>query len=104
MPNSYANTGSSCTLPRHPTHPNHHWPSYGGTIAGVRHIPQMTIGGSQQQQHQHQQHQQQIIPPPPSSIAMQHLGPTARPRVCIGVPEDDVSAETPLMVKRESTV
>lgn len=92
MPNSYVTTGSSCTLPRHPNHPNHHWPSYGGTIAGVRHLPQMTIVGGTQ------------TPPPPSTIAMQHLGPTPRPRVCIGVPEEDVSAETPLMVKRESTV
>ena len=77
---------TSCTLPRHP---NHHWPTYGGTIAGVRHLPQMAVHAA----------------PPPSTIAMQHLGPTSnRPRVCIGVPEDDVSADTPLMLKRESTV
>ena len=58
--------------------------------AGVRNMSTITVSGQP--------------PPPPSSIAMQHLGPTPRPRVCIGVPEDEDSVETPLMVKRESTV
>lgn len=88
VPKSFQNANNTCTLPRHPSHVAHHWPSYGGTIAGVRN---MTVNGIH-------------TPPPPSTIAMQHLGPTARTRVCIGVPEDDVSVETPLMVKRESTV
>lgn len=89
VPNSYPNPSATCTLPRHPNHQQQHWPSYGGTIAGVRHIPQVQICGSQQ-------------PPPPSAIAMQHLN--SRTRICIAVPEDEPSAETPLMVKRESTV
>jgi hypothetical protein len=45
-------------------------------------------------------------PPPPSTIAMQHLhltGPIPRPRVFIGMPEE-LSSDTPLMTKRESTV
>lgn len=85
MPNTYPNPQSTCTLPRHP---NQHWPSYGGTIAGVRHIPQVQMCGPQQ--------------PPPSQIAMQHLN--NRSRMCIGVAEDEASIDTPLMVKRESTV
>jgi hypothetical protein len=97
VPKAFQTGMNTCTLPRHPNHVNQHWPSYGGTIAGVRNInlttSTITVSGGQQQ-----------VPPPPSSIAMQHLGPTARTRVCIGMPEDDVSAETPLMVKRESTV
>ncbi|ETN67965.1 hypothetical protein AND_000204 [Anopheles darlingi] len=111
---------ATCTLPRHPIggsgggpHPasitgtgTHHWPSYGGTIAGVRNITAisvtsanqaLTVGGGPGPQ-------QLPPPPPPSAIAMQHLGPTARTRVCLGLPEDDVSADTPLMMKRESTV
>ncbi|XP_055588000.1 protein turtle [Uranotaenia lowii] len=93
---------TTCTLPRHPVsaaglmNPGgpHHWPSYGGTIAGVRNMTAISVTSSQQ-----------AIPPPPSTIAMQHLGPQpGRTRVCIGLPEDDVSADTPLMVKRESTV
>lgn len=97
VPKSFQTGMNTCTLPRHPNHIAHNWPSYGGTIAGVRNINMTTSTisvGSQQPQ-----------PPPPSSIAMQHLGPTPRTRMCIGLPEnDDVSAETPLMVKRESTV
>lgn len=91
MTNAYATQVSTCTLPRHPT-AAHHWPTYGGTIAGVRHhnIPQVQISGMQ------------TPPPPPSQIAMHHLN--SRTRVCIGVPEDEPTAETPLMVKRESTV
>lgn len=88
----------TCTLPRHPAvAAAHHWPTYGGTIAGVRHIPQVQISGLQ-------------TPPPPSQIAMHHLNSRA-PRHCIpggsisvGVPEDEATVETPLMVKRESTV
>lgn len=88
VPNSFQNSSSNCTLPRHP---NQHWPPYGGTIAGVRHIPQMQICGAQ------------APPPPPSTIAMQHLN--SRTRMCIGVPEEiEASADTPLMIKRESTV
>ncbi|XP_058059775.1 neural cell adhesion molecule 1 [Anopheles bellator] len=119
---------ATCTLPRHPvgglstggggSGPGsitggvgggvgpHHWPSYGGTIAGVRNItaisvtsgpngPSVMAGGLVGQQ---------SAPPPPSAIAMQHLGPAGRARVCIGLPEDEVSADTPLMMKRESTV
>lgn len=91
VPKSFQNPSNTCTLPRHH---NNHWPSYAGTIAGtaVRNMSQ-TITISQSQ------------PPPPSCIAMQSLGPNARPRVCIGLginPEDDV--ETPLMLKRESSV
>ena len=81
---------STCTLPRHPAH---HWPTYGGTVAGVRHHampPQVQISGMQ-------------TPPPPSQIAMHHLN-TRTARICIGVPEDEATVETPLMVKRESTV
>lgn len=94
VPKSFQTAGNTCTLPRHPNHVAHHWPSYGGTIAGVRNMSSSTItvsGGA---------------PPPPSTIAMHNLnlGPTARTRVCIGMQEDEVSAETPLMVKRESTV
>lgn len=97
VPNSFQTAHTTCTLPRHPTQNHmtaaHHWPSYGGTIAGVRNMTTITVSGANQP------------PPPPSSIAMQHLGPTPRPRgVCIGVQEDDISAETPLMIKRESTV
>ncbi|XP_050100509.1 protein turtle homolog B [Anopheles aquasalis] len=113
---------ATCTLPRHPIGGSgggppsigmpgtgdrtHHWPSYGGTIAGVRNITAisvtsanqaLTVGGGVGPQ-------QLPPPPPPSAIAMQHLGPTARTRVCLGLPEDDVSADTPLMMKRESTV
>lgn len=92
MPNSYVKTGLISTLPRHPYHLNHNWPSYGGTIAAVRHLPQMTMVGCSQN------------PPPPSTIAMQHLATNNHPRVYMGPQEEDISAETPLMVKRESTV
>lgn len=85
VPKQFQHPGNTCTLPRHT---NNHWPSYGGAIAGVRNMTQtITVSGNQ--------------PPPPSTIAMHNLGPNTR-RVCIGLPEDD--AETPLMVKRESTV
>lgn len=96
MPNSYPATHNTSTLPRHPgggVNANHAWPSYGGTIAGVRNI---TVNGNNH-----------IVPPPPSTIAMQHLGPNARPRIYqqTSVAEDDMATvETPLMVKRESTV
>ncbi|XP_058813514.1 neural cell adhesion molecule 1 isoform X2 [Topomyia yanbarensis] len=105
VPNSFSHAGShvTCTLPRHPIGTGtinpaggvgHHWPSYGGTIAGVRNMTAISVSSSPQ-----------AVPPPPSTIAMQHLGgPQPRARVCIGLPEDDVSADTPLMVKRESTV
>ncbi|XP_058116083.1 hemicentin-1 [Anopheles ziemanni] len=91
---------ATCTLPRHPVAsmggPNvQHWPSYGGTIAGVRNITAISVTSQQGSP----------APPPPSAIAMQHLGPGAgRARVCVGLPEDEVSADTPLMMKRESTV
>lgn len=96
------------------------WPSYGGvgvgvggSIAGVRHIPQVQI---MQQQSQQQLLLQQAaaagvvmqsqaaatVPQLPSTIAMQHLN--SRTRICVAVPEDEVTADTPLMVKRESTV
>lgn len=97
------------------------WPSYGGvgvgvggSIAGVRHIPQVQI---MQQQSQQQLLLQQAAaagvvmqsqaaaaaaPQLPSTIAMQHLN--SRTRICVAVPEDEVTADTPLMVKRESTV
>jgi len=87
MPKQFQNPSNTCTLPRHHTN---HWPSYGGTIAGVRNMSQtITISGQQ--------------PPPPSTIAMHNLGPQqARPRICMGLAEDD--PEIPLMMKRESTV
>ncbi|XP_039436000.2 uncharacterized protein LOC120417845 [Culex pipiens pallens] len=124
-------TSSTCTLPRHPAAAGlslggpgvsmapHHWPSYGGTIAGVRNLTAISVTSSQHT----------IPPPPPSTIAMQHLGGAGtlprgggagasfldhqqhqqqhqqqqpRSRVCLA--EEDVSADTPLMVKRESTV
>lgn len=98
MPNAYQNQMGTCTLPRHPNAiGTHHWPTYGGTIAGVRHIPQVQISGLQ-------------TPPPPSQIAMHHLNSRA-PRHCMGgnvtgisVVDDEATVETPLMVKRESTV
>nr|XP_029723029.1 uncharacterized protein LOC109423245 [Aedes albopictus] len=108
VPNTFTSASHvTCTLPRHPPSAAgggiinsvgpagaHHWPSYGGTIAGVRNMTAISVTSSQQ-----------VVPPPPSTIAMQHLGgPQPRARVCIGLPEDDVSADTPLMVKRESTV
>ncbi|XP_055542964.1 hemicentin-1 isoform X2 [Wyeomyia smithii] len=103
MPNTFATAGhAACTLPRHPVGAGtinpagaHHWPSYGGTIAGVRNMTAISVTSSQP-----------AISPPPSTIAMQHLGPQPRAaRVCIGgLPEDDVSVDTPLMIKRESTV
>lgn len=87
VPKAFQNPSNTCTLPRH--HNNQHWPSYGGTIAGVRNMSQtITISGTQ--------------PPPPSTIAMHNLGPNARTRVCVGMSEED--AEIPLMMKRESTV
>lgn len=87
VPKAFQAPTNTCTLPRH--HNNQHWPSYGGTIAGVRNMSQtITISGTQ--------------PPPPSTIAMHNLGPNARTRVCVGLGEDD--AEIPLMMKRESTV
>uniref|UniRef100_A0A182W1B3 Fibronectin type-III domain-containing protein n=1 Tax=Anopheles minimus TaxID=112268 RepID=A0A182W1B3_9DIPT len=108
MPSTFTTAShTTCTLPRHPVTavsgpgpgpnlpPNaHHWPTYGGTIAGVRNITAISVTSNQGSP----------APPPPSAIAMQHLGPTARTRVCIGLPEDEVSADTPLMMKRESTV
>jgi hypothetical protein len=94
VPTAFPNPPNTCTLPRH--HNNHSaWPSYGGTIAGVRNMSQtITISGSQP-------------PPPPNQLlAMHNLGPNTRQqqqqRLCVGVPEDD--AEMPLMMKRESTV
>jgi hypothetical protein len=94
VPSAFQNPSNTCTLPRH--HNNHSaWPSYGGTIAGVRNMSQtITISGSQP-------------PPPPNQLlAMHNLGPNTRQqqqqRICIGLPEDD--AEMPLMMKRESTV
>lgn len=85
-PKQFQNPSNTCTLPRHH---NNHWPSYGGTIAGVRNMSQtITISGNQ--------------PPPPSTIAMHNLGPNARARVCVGLSEEDI--DVPLMMKRESTV
>lgn len=98
VPKAYPNQMGTCTLPRHPTGVStHHWPTYGGTIAGVRHMPQVQISGMQTSS----------PPPPPSQIAMHHLN--SRPtRHCIGggvsIVDDEATAETPLMVKRESTV
>lgn len=98
VPNAYQNQMGTCTLPRHPAGVSaHHWPTYGGTIAGVRHIPQVQISGMQTAS----------PPPPPSQIAMHHLN--SRPtRHCIGggvsIVDDEATVETPLMVKRESTV
>lgn len=112
MPNSYPATHNTSTLPRHPVGGANHvgagWPSYGGAIAGVRNI---TVNGSNH-----------IVPPPPSTIAMQHLGPTnGRPptrmyqqqpqliqqqqqqQTCL-MEDDSATVETPLMIKRESTV
>lgn len=87
---------TTCTLPRHPGQANaHHWSSYGGTIASnVRQIPQVQISGLQLAP----------PPPPPSQIAMHHLN--SRTRHCIPTPlvDEEVTVETPLMVKRESTV
>lgn len=88
VPKQFQNPSNTCTLPRHH---NNHWPSYGGTIAGVRNMSQtITISGTQQP------------PLPPSTIAMHNLGPNPRTRVCGGLSEEDV--EIPLMMKRESTV
>lgn len=85
--NVFHNPSNTCTLPRHP---NNHWPSYGGTIAGVRNVSQtITIsGGPQPNQNSNQ------------LLAMHTLGP-ARTR-CMGLAEDD--SEIPLMAKRDSTV
>jgi hypothetical protein len=99
VPNSFHNSQTTCTLPRHT---NLHWPTYDGTVAGVRNMSTITVTGTQQ-------------PPPPSTIAMQHLhmtsggGPIPRPRVFIGMPEEQhmlssSATDTPLMTKRESTV
>lgn len=71
----------------------------GGTIAGIRQIPQVQIG---------------TLPLPPSQIAMHHLN-SRTTRHCIpgggggiatgiSLVDDEVTVETPLMVKRESTV
>jgi hypothetical protein len=103
VPKQFQNPSNTCTLPRG-HHNANHWPSYGGAIAGtaVRNMSQtITISQSQHQP-----------PPPPSCLAMSSLGPNARPRVCIGLGlppplhsssnEEDV--ETPLMLKRESSV
>lgn len=86
---------TTCTLPRHPGQVNaHHWSSYGGTIASVRQIPQVQISGLQT-----------APPPPPSQIAMHHLNSrTARHCIPAALVDDEVTVETPLMVKRESTV
>lgn len=73
--------------------------SIGGTIAGVRQMAQVQISG---------------LPLPPSQIAMHHLNSRAT-RHCIpgggggistgiSLVDDEVTVETPLMVKRESTV
>lgn len=103
VPKQFQNPSNTCTLPRG-YHNTNHWPTYGGAIAGtaVRNMSQtITISQSQHQP-----------PPPPSCLAMSSLGPNARPRVCIGMgllpppmhssTEEDV--ETPLMLKRESSV
>lgn len=112
VPAAYQNQMSTCTLPRHPAQVTaHHWSSYGGTIAGVRQIPHVQISGLQ-------------TPLPPSQIVMHHLN-TRATRHCIGgntasgvssvggitgistgvsLVDDEVTVETPLMVKRESTV
>lgn len=75
---------------------SHQWPpTYGGSIAGVRNITSIPVNGTH------------VVPPPPSTIAMQHLGPTARPRIYqqSSVAEDEqATVETPLMMKRDSTV
>ncbi|XP_055324788.1 protein turtle [Sitodiplosis mosellana] len=94
VPNAYQNQMTTCTLPRHPGQVNaHHWSSYGGTIASVRQIPQVQISGLQ------------TAPPPPSQIAMHHLNSrTARHCIPAALVDDEVTVETPLMVKRESTV
>ncbi|CAD7091434.1 unnamed protein product [Hermetia illucens] len=103
----YTGSMTACTLPRHP---NHLWPSYSGTIAGVRQlqpIPSIQQLPPLQPGHQVQPHPQ---PPPdmtvvtPATIALQHLGSSQRPRVCIGLSDDEVNAQTPLMLKHESTV
>lgn len=106
VPNTYHNAGTTCTLPRHPNSNSHQpqlWPTYGGTIAGVRQMSQVQVNGPPSASHQLPQQQQQVFPPPPSTIAMQHLN--TRTRICItGVPEAEAAANTPHMVKRESTV
>ncbi|XP_053671696.1 neural cell adhesion molecule 1 [Anopheles nili] len=113
VPSTFAAAShTTCTLPRHPASiggsgpgplvpAGHHWPSYGGTIAGVRNITAISVTS---QQGSPGAAGAAAAPPPPSTIAMQHLGPGGRARVCIGLPEDEVSADTPLMMKRESTV
>lgn len=85
---------TTCTLPRHPGQVSaHHWSTYGGTIASVRQIPHVQISGLQ------------TAPPPPSQIAMHHLNSrTARHCVPAALVDDEDTVETPLMVKRESTV
>lgn len=76
----------------------HQWPpSYGGSIAGVRNITSIPVNGTLGT----------IVPPPPSTIAMQHLGPQARPRIyqqSSVAEEEQVTVETPLMMKVDSTV
>lgn len=90
--NVFHNPSNTCTLPRHHNNNNNiQWPSYGGTIAGVRNVSQtITISGNNSQQPQNSN----------QLMAMHNLGP-ARPRVCM-VSEDD--SEIPLMAKRDSTV
>lgn len=86
--NVFHNPSNTCTLPRHP---NNNWPSYGGTIAGVRNVSQtITISGAPQSN-----------PNSNQLMAMHTLGP-ARQRCQMGLLEDD--SEMPLMSKRDSTV
>lgn len=97
---------TTCTLPRHPTQ-GHHWTSYGGKIAGIRQMPQVQISGIQTTA------AAAGPPPPPSQIAMHHLN-TRAARHCIpggggvstgiNLVDDEMTIETPLMLKRESTV
>lgn len=93
---SFGSPGISSTLPRQPH--GHHWAGYGGSMVGIRHIPQHAVNQTPAPR----------MALPPSTIALQHLSVSSniRPstRICMSVPEEEISPNTPLMLKHDSTV
>lgn len=88
MPISYS------TLPRHPNQVELQWPSYSGTLAGIRNIPSVPANLP---------NNLPSMPPPPSTIAMHQFGGASRTRIYFRE-ENEIDSETPLMIKRESVV
>jgi len=95
---NYTPSFATSTIPRNIDNLAHQWPSYSGTIAGVRNnVSSIPIN----------EHETTAIipPPPPSTIAMHQLGPTNRPHIVFQRSKsENVSVPTDAIIKRESIV